>query len=186
MSYLVLACAVALVGVFGVSASGKLGGKRFRVFVTTAGPLELMPRRWRAGVATAVVGAELAIVVAVAVGLVMVLFGLSRVVLVAGLTGAAVLLAGFTVAIGLLLRRGDRKPCHCFGVTDIPLGPAHLVRNLVLLALAVTGALARGSGFAVAGVALACVAGVVVAVLMVRFDDLVTLFAPPDPAGHLR
>jgi methylamine utilization protein MauE len=116
----------------------------------------------------------------------MVLFGLSRFVLLAGFAGAAVLLAVFTVAIGLLLRRGDRRPCHCFGVTDIPLGPAHLVRNLVLLALAVTGFSVPGSEFAVAGVALACVAGVVVAVLMVRFDDLVTLFAPPDPAGHLR
>jgi len=55
--------------------------------------------------------------------------------------GAAVglfLLALFTFLVVLSLRRGLRPSCHCFGrVTDAPIGPGTVVRNLVLMAVAV-------------------------------------------------
>jgi hypothetical protein len=89
-------------------------------------------------------------------------------------------------AIGLLLRRGEPAPCHCFGVQDAPLGPAHLVRNLVLLAFAVVGTLSPAGTYDAGAVALAVASGALVAVLAVRLDDLVALFSPPRPARPLR
>jgi hypothetical protein len=185
MNHLGLACAVALVGIFLVSLWGKAGRVRFRVFVATAGPLAILPRRWRAQAAGAVVAAETAVVAALGTGAVLALAGLNRTVLLAGFVGAAALLLVFTVAIGLMLRREERMPCHCFGAGDVPLGPAHVVRNVVLLALAVIGPLG-GAGYAPAGVALAGAGGVLVAALAVRFDDLVDLFGSRDLAGHSR
>jgi len=186
MGYLGLACAVALAGVFAVSVRGKAGVVRFRTFVATAGPLELLPRRWRGRIAAAVTVTESAVVTALAVGVTFVLSGLGHVVVLAGFIGVATLLLIFTVAIGLMLRRGDRKPCHCFGTQDVPLGPAHVVRNLVLLALAVVGPFARSGDHALPGVVLAFCAGALVAALLVRFDDLVALFSSPAPVGHVR
>jgi len=190
MDYAGLACAVALAGVFFVSLRGKLGANRFRVFVATAGPLSLLPRKWRWTAATAATVAESATVVALVAGGVMAVVGAGRAVLLLGFLGAAVLLLVFTTAIGVLLRRGERAPCHCFGVRDAPLGRAQVVRNVLLLAPAVTGFLAAGSGgYAAPGVVLAVLAGASMAALLVLFDDLVALFsiAPPrDAAGNRR
>jgi uncharacterized membrane protein YphA (DoxX/SURF4 family) len=47
------------------------------------------------------------------------------------------LLACFTTALGLVLRRGRRVPCGCFGLFDeTPIGWNSLVRNAVLATLA--------------------------------------------------
>jgi len=65
-------------------------------------------------------------------------------VLVSGLARpAAAALAGlvllaFTGLLVLNLARGRRPPCACFGASSRrPIGPGSVVRNLVLLALAV-------------------------------------------------
>jgi uncharacterized membrane protein YphA (DoxX/SURF4 family) len=51
---------------------------------------------------------------------------------------AIVLLVGFTVLLLLRLREGRRPPCACFGAWSAsPIGPQHLIRNGVLLVLAV-------------------------------------------------
>ena len=51
---------------------------------------------------------------------------------------AAGTLVVFTVVIAHRLLDGSRPPCACFGSrSGRPLGPRHLVRNLVLLAVAV-------------------------------------------------
>lgn len=51
--------------------------------------------------------------------------------------GAALLLAAFTAAIVRLLARGEHPNCSCFGAaSSAPIGPATLVRNGLLLALA--------------------------------------------------
>jgi methylamine dehydrogenase accessory protein MauD len=51
--------------------------------------------------------------------------------------GAALLLGGFTVAVGLALARGRESDCHCFGrLSAEQIGPGTLARNLALLALA--------------------------------------------------
>jgi thiol-disulfide isomerase/thioredoxin/uncharacterized membrane protein YphA (DoxX/SURF4 family) len=63
-----------------------------------------------------------------------------------GAIGVAVLLLLFIVGIGINLARGRKPDCHCFGqLSSKPVGPATVVRNVVLLGLA--GLLiARGSG----------------------------------------
>jgi uncharacterized membrane protein YphA (DoxX/SURF4 family) len=54
----------------------------------------------------------------------------------AGLAALALLVA-FTAALAIGLLRGVEAECHCFGaVSSRPVGPATLVRNLVLVALA--------------------------------------------------
>jgi uncharacterized membrane protein YphA (DoxX/SURF4 family) len=56
---------------------------------------------------------------------------------------ATALIGGFTVLIGVRLAQGRRPPCACFGrMSTRPIGPGTLVRNIVLLALAVVAATA--------------------------------------------
>ncbi|NYD48182.1 putative membrane protein YphA (DoxX/SURF4 family) [Actinomadura luteofluorescens] len=90
---------------------------------------------------------------------------------------AAVLLAAFTAAVATSVRRGRRTACRCFGPSSAPLGPRHLVRNGVLLACAVLGALAPGGLPPAGGIAVAAAAGLAGAVLIVSLDDIVELFA---------
>ncbi len=94
----------------------------------------------------------------------------------------AVLTAGVTVAVS----RGTRVPCACFGGSSArPLGAAHLIRNACLLALLAGGLAACGLRHArpgLAGSALALMAGLVAALMVTRWDDLVSLFAPLPPA----
>jgi hypothetical protein len=94
-----------------------------------------------------------------------------------GLGLAAVLLAAFTVAIGAALARGRRAPCRCFGASSTPIGPRHLARNGLLLTAAVLGALSPAGLPPLAGVVVTVAAGLVGAILVVFFDDIVDLFA---------
>jgi uncharacterized membrane protein YphA (DoxX/SURF4 family) len=55
---------------------------------------------------------------------------------------AAAVLVAFTTLLVAKLAQGERPPCACFGsFTAAPIGPSNVVRNLVLIALAVTAAL---------------------------------------------
>ena len=184
-----LGCAVAVGLVFGTSLVTKLGRERFRTFVGSAGPLELFPVGWRARVAGVVVAAELVVTTAVLGWGVSVALGhhLGWLLLV-GFGGAGCLLAGFTVGIGVALRRGERAPCRCFGASATPMGLAHVVRNLVLIVATVLGMASGGSYAALepAGVVLGVVAGVVVAVVIVKFDHVVELFRDSRVAGNAR
>ena len=56
---------------------------------------------------------------------------------------AGLLLIGFTTFIVRLLRQGNRAPCACFGsLSRQELGWSAVMRNLVLIALAVIAAVA--------------------------------------------
>lgn len=57
-----------------------------------------------------------------------------------GFVLAALLLGGFTVVLASMLRRRLAAPCNCFGPTRRPVRATDLVRNVALLAVAVTGA----------------------------------------------
>ncbi len=58
---------------------------------------------------------------------------------------AGVLFAVFTVAVALRLRTVERVPCGCFGESSPePVGVDTLVRNIVLTAMAVLGAVRGG------------------------------------------
>ncbi|TDD60289.1 methylamine utilization protein MauE [Kribbella antibiotica] len=176
MVYLLLSCCLCLAFVFGQSAVSKTGSKAFRDFAGSAGPLEILPTGLRVPAAAGVVVAEVTLTVALLVGA----FSASlRFVASAGFLLAVLLLLSFTAAIVVTLRRGIRKPCKCFGAATTPLGRAHVVRNVLLLAAAVAGLVAgatRPESVEPAGFAIAAVAGLVGGLLVTRFDDLVELF----------
>lgn len=104
-----------------------------------------------------------------------------------GLALATVLLAAFTALIGRSLRRtaagAPAVSCACFGAGDSAVGRVHLVRNVVLLALAL-GALAAGFGGAASGHALgpwpatALAPGLLLALFIVLIEDLAFLYGP--------
>jgi hypothetical protein len=131
-------------------------------------------------VAVAVTAAEAAVVVLLALPFTVPL----------GLGLAVGLLAAFTTGIVLALRRGQRAPCRCFGASTTRLGPAHVVRTLVLVTVAGTGLLTdlvavggAGAPPQLGGVAVALAAAAVGVLIVVRLDDLMALFTTrlPDP-----
>ncbi len=57
---------------------------------------------------------------------------------------ALVLLIGFTGVLALKLARGDSTPCPCFGANSDAATSTSIVRNLVLIAMAVLATYPRG------------------------------------------
>jgi hypothetical protein len=78
---------------------------------------------------------------------------------------AAILLAAFTAVTAREVARGRRVRCRCFGAGSAQIGPAQILRNIVLLA----GAAALVYAFGLAMLA---------ALALVRWDDLVYLVGP--------
>lgn len=177
MSSVFLGCRCVLLLVFAVSLVSKVRSRQsflaFRAATTALLPRSAVVRTAAGPVAVAVVGAEAAVVVGLAVpGVVW-----------AGVSLSAGLLASFTAAIAAALRRGTSASCRCFGGST-RLGARHLVRNGVLLVLAGIPLLAgqRAAGDPVADpvvVVMTIGVAVVAAVLVISFDALVDLFAGP-------
>ncbi|KWT58916.1 hypothetical protein ADL21_25925 [Streptomyces albus subsp. albus] len=181
MQYFAIAVRCLLVSVFLVSSVGKVAGRgRFSAFETSLGGLRLLPPFLVRPVTVAVVTAEWAVCVLLAV----------PAAPMAGPVAAAGLLTLFTVGIAAAVRRGSRQPCACFGTSGVPLGPRHVVRNLFLAGMAIPGAIAAPHGAPPhpGGAAVAMTGGLVLGVLVVALDDLLTLFpsagAPPGAAGR--
>ena len=127
---ILLVARLALAAVFAVAAVGKLLN-RVRTSETLAEFGVPAPLRGPAAIALPL--AELAIAGAL----------LPAATAAWAALGAALLLAAFTSAVMRVLARGDDVDCNCFG----PLGPSRItvwtaVRNLVLLAVAATVAVA--------------------------------------------
>jgi uncharacterized membrane protein YphA (DoxX/SURF4 family) len=141
----------------------------YPAFVASVGDLRLRPA---APLAALVLAGEIGVVALLAIRP------------AAGFGLAALLLAAFAVAITGALRRGDTKPCRCFGRSTTPLGRHHVWRNAFLIAVAALGALATAvpADLATAGPAgpavavLAAVAGLIAGGLIVMLDDLRFLF----------
>lgn len=178
MPYLLL-FAQCLIGLtFVLSAAGKLrGGREFRAFQESLRGMALVPGTLVRPVAAAVVVAEAAVPV-----LLLPLPG-SPFTTAGFLLGGA-LLAAFTVAVALVLRRGTQAECRCFGGTAAtPFRPRHLVRNAVLIAVAAAGGYAAWAGAAPTGRAavLAVPLGALAALVVAYLDDLVALVGPARP-----
>ncbi|MET8996265.1 MauE/DoxX family redox-associated membrane protein [Amycolatopsis sp. Hca4] len=163
MEYLRAVATALIAVVFAASAFSKL--RDFRGFARSVPALAPVPARWVTPVSVTVVAAEPASA------------GLVLVTAVAGFVLATALLLAFTVAIAASLRRGRRAPCRCFGATETPVGPRHLVRNALLICFAVLGAFAPDHLPPAAGAVVAFAAGVVLAVLVVAMDDIAVVFA---------
>ena len=158
----------ALLGVvFAWSAAGKVTPAGFAAAVTMLREIGVRTRtRLVAGL---LVGAEVITVVLLAVP------GTVR----AGTVAAVVMLGVLTAGVAVVVRRGLAVRCACFGATASPLGVTHLVRNAVLLACAGAEALSTASGANFAAGLVAAITGAVLAVLIVRLDDLEYLIRTP-------
>ena len=192
---LVFAYAVPAV-VFLVSATGKLrdpDGLR-----DSLEPLSILTRRWIRPVAIALTTAEIVAAAAVCWGVVAAVAGrsLAQPVGVAGLVLSALLLVVLTAGIAIEVRRGTTAGCACFGVVSHRLGTRHLVRNALLVVCVVAGLAAypmvRTQTVRPGEALVALAGGLVVALILIRLDDLVDLFAPipvrdtPGPASRPR
>ena len=128
-----------------------------------------------------------ALVAVVAAGLAVAAAGEPAVLLTVALAAAVVLTGVLTAGVALVLRRGVRARCACFGSSAArPLGPPHLVRNVVLLAVAIVGLAASIAGATDAPVGASIVAlagGGVAGLLVTHLDELIDLFAA-SPAGN--
>ncbi|MEV6522568.1 MauE/DoxX family redox-associated membrane protein [Longispora sp. NPDC051575] len=180
MQYLALAARCLLGLVFLASVSTKVTGPAaYGAFVRSVRRMRLFPPALVAPVAAVVVVAEAAIVVLVAVPTVA--------TALAGFAVAAGLLLAFAGGIALTVRRGTSTTCRCFGASTVPLGPAHVVRNLLLVAVAVVGgaAVLSGGSLRLGESLVAAVAGLVVGGLVTVMDDIRGLFRP-TPASRGR
>lgn len=102
------------------------------------------------------------------------------------LGAAALLVSALTAGVAVVVRRGTRARCACFGGSGGPLGRVHLARNLVLMAVLGVGLV--GSPLAQerpgpAGAALAAGAGAIAALLFVQWEELADLIAPIPTSG---
>ncbi|MEV8376856.1 MauE/DoxX family redox-associated membrane protein [Kribbella sp. NPDC056861] len=159
-----LLCRSVLVVVLLTAAASKLRSRR--AFSDFAASLAvLVPRRSRLTAAALTSGEVLA-----AVGLV--------VAPLAGYAGTVALFAALSAGVALVLRRRLQVRCRCFGAGTAVLSKGHLVRNLLLTAIAMAG---LGAQFVAApdgldAVAITLIAGgAVIGFCLTRWDDLSAL-----------
>ncbi|MEW9529358.1 MauE/DoxX family redox-associated membrane protein [Microbispora sp. NPDC049125] len=173
MDYVFAVCRLLVGIVFVTSAVSKLRGRAaYEEF--TAATRALAPRLPARPAAALVVAAEVAVAPLLA----------WRPTVTAGFVTALGLLAAFTAAIVLALRRGRRVPCRCFGASTAPVGPGHLVRNAALIAAASAGAVQAGTAgvpadLGPAGLAAVALAAGAAAVLLSAAGDIAGLFTSP-------
>lgn len=171
--------------VFAASSAAKLSSRRayrsFRDGLTEAG---VIPRRMLAAAAASLAGAEAVAAAGLLAAAALTVAASSGATWLAesSLAVAVLLTALLAVGVAMVVRRGTRARCACFGArSSRPLGRVQLTRNLCLLVVACTGLaavpLAHGRPPLTATV-LAAGAGAVAALLFIRWDDLAELFAP--------
>ena len=182
MAYPAVFTRAALVLVFGLAVVGKLRSRRhYLSFVESLRPF--VPARFvSARPASAIVSARPASAVLSASAASMLTAEFACAVLLAlPATSrlshwlAAVLLAVVTGAAGWAVAARRPAACQCFGGTARPLGRVHVIRNSLLLTLAVIGGLVDDGPMHAGGVVLAVAAGAVGALLLIRMDDLLAL-----------
>ncbi|MFS7873460.1 MauE/DoxX family redox-associated membrane protein [Streptomyces asiaticus] len=174
VQYLVIAVRAMIGVVFLIAFLSKSAGRgRFAAFVESLPAMGVVPARLVGPAAAAVVTAEGAVCA--------LLIPPSDGATMAGLALAAGLLSVFSAAIARTIRRGTGATCRCFGASAAPLGRRHLLRNLLLTAIAATAGLMTLAGPAPAtatGALVAAAAGLVAGALVTVLDDLAELFAP--------
>jgi uncharacterized membrane protein YphA (DoxX/SURF4 family) len=177
MTYASLACRLICCLVFVVSSYGKLHNKpAFEEFVSWVGSLWTLSARFRRPLAIAVAASEILAVLLIAI---------PRTSAV-GLVLAAALFFGFSIGIFVIIRSKRTIGCNCFGASAAQVGIQHLVRNLLLCAIAVAGIASIGPRATdPAGVVLVIGIAVVIATLLVSLDEIGMLFANPVPNAEM-
>ncbi len=173
--YIGFGCRVLLAVVFFAAAVSKVRGRRDRTEFRASLAAFGVKARWRSAVAAAVITCELATAALLP----------ADVTALAGLAAGAAMLIVFTMAIGSALRRGGSASCRCFGASAQPLSRRHLVRNAILLAITAVGvtgtlpiAASGGAGWDPAALTLSAFVAVVLAALVISYDDLVAVVLP--------
>jgi hypothetical protein len=170
MRYVEVFCRVLLATVFVGAVAGKVGGRSaYQGFVRSLRDMAI-PNGLIRMAAPATVAAE-------ALTAVLLLAPLRPTVLL-GFILATTLLGAFAAVVGRALRRGVRAPCRCFGGSATPLGARHIIRNVILMALAGAGIAATAAGHGrlqIAPTLIAASAGLVIGLATIALDDLVSL-----------
>ncbi len=190
MGYVLVGLMAVLWLVFGASAWSKVHSRAAgRSFAGSLRPLGLLPDRLIAPVARVVTAGEAILTVGLTWAMLATVVALpgERIVVVAVLAAAGLLLSVLTSGIGLALGRNADGRCACFGATERPLSRRHLARNALLL-LVVAGGLASvatapARPAAPAGIVLGLATGLAAALVLIHLDDLVTLFGPVRTGG---
>jgi hypothetical protein len=173
MTFLSLVSRTALLAVFALALVSKLAGlARYRLFVNAIAGLTDAPR-WAHRIAPAVLALELAACVLLASGI------------RAGTLLALTLLAAFTVGIATALQRQRRVPCRCFSGSDEPVGRAHLIRNLLLMAIAAVAAIAPSPpNTSMTERAVYVAIGAALGLLATQWNRLVFVFGLTEPSSE--
>jgi hypothetical protein len=177
--------------VFGASAAAKLRGRgAYRSYRDGLAEAGLVPGKLLPATAAALAACEALLAAGSASAVALAAAALPGAVAAswAALAGAIVLASVLTAGVGVAIRRGAQASCACFGAASArPLGPAQLARNLSLVAAITAGLIAQGLApgtGTLAATALGVVAGAVIALMLIRLDDLIDLFAPSQ-AGQV-
>ncbi len=175
----------ALAVVFAMAVAGKVSSRTFTRFRLSAAALWPGPGRLTARPAAVLAGTLLLAEAAVAAALLCWLAGLAleplpAVPVRAGFGGAVALLAAFTAAQLLALRRGRAVTCACFGRADTPVSRTGVARNAALIALGLLGAVTAGAPAPTALSLVCAVAGGVAGLVVASLEDIVSLFRIPQ------
>ncbi len=175
-----LGCAV-----FATSAGAKLRSRA--AFRGALRDMALVPARFLGGVAVLAVTAEGIVAVGLAVAATLtVTAGPGAAVVTESALGAAAGLAGVLAAgVAIIVHRGTRVPCACFGRrSGRPLGTVQLVRNGCLTLILATGlfaALGSHGRLALPDVMVAVLGGGIGALLLIVSESVADLFASAPP-----
>jgi hypothetical protein len=190
MTDLVIAVLVMAACIYGSSSTAKLSSRRsFRAFRDGLAETALVrPGRRLAAVAAVLAGGEAVTAATMAVSAVLTVAGTadSATAVAIALGCGVVLTSALTDGVAIVLRTGTRATCACFGAgSGRQINGSHLVRNIAVLALLLAGLAGnefRHGRTAPGAVITSLVAGIVLALLLIRFDDLAGLFAPAYPS----
>lgn len=171
--------------VFTASAGGKLRSRQaYRLFRASLTETGLIPGRGLPAAAVSLAVTEGAVAAGLLAAAVLTAAGVPGALWVAAsaLVAAAALTAVLTAGVAVIIHRGTRARCTCFGAQHgRPFGRAHLARNLSLIAVILAGLavvpLAHGRP-PLDATMLAAGAGAIAALPFIRWDDLAELFAP--------
>jgi hypothetical protein len=170
VNYVDIACRAVLAFTFGAAVWGKVGGRaQWDAFRSSLA--FFLGTRGRAGHVMAVV-VVMAETVAAALQVTPYRWG--------GYYVAFGLLTAFSGFVVVVLRRRLNLRCNCFGRSGLPLQGGHLVRNGLLLGITAAGlvaAITGGSSIHPAGLVMSLGVALCVALLIVRFDDIVRLIS---------
>lgn len=183
MAYVTVSVMVLCGLVLLVSAVSKVRGRADYAEFVASVPAFGFPARWTRLVAVATVVAEFVITALLLPAAVLLVAGLApfRWLAAAGLVLAAGLFGVLTAAVWRAVTRRTGAVCRCFGPARTVLAHRHVVRNGLLLLVAVLSMTGMSTVDMLDPVAaaVAAAAGALGAVLVIRFDDLAELFAGP-------